>query len=499
MKVARAIAPLLLLSLSACAGPSLPGRSQASSSSASAAAANLSTVQKAYQDLLDNYVDQPDPGLLLTGALQNVQQTLASQGVNSATVQVPAWGKDANADWSQFSGIFGPLDSRYGAQLGAGTLQNAAMTGMANSLNDCLTHYYDPASLTQRQAELNGQQNFAGIGVLMKNIPGHPTVLRILDGPAKSSGLQPGDEIVAVDGKSTQGQAFEDVRNSIRGPAGQAVTLTVKRPGSNGTQDFTIQRAQIQAPIVEAAILGGTIGYMHIYSFPQGVQTQIANALQTFDQRGATSVIIDVRTNTGGDHQTILSTLSLFIKGGQVESEILRNGQAQSFSVDGTSFWKNPKPLVVLADDDTQSGGELFAKAMQEEGGYKVVGTKTSGCTASAKLFDLGNGAGIEISTGKIVSGKGTDINRAGVTPDVAQSLPVEDLAAGRDPQLTAAVQVLQGQATSGTASVRPSGQPPASSAAAASQPASGGSTTGGGAPTIIKPLIKPDGSAVFK
>ncbi|MBV8086859.1 MAG: PDZ domain-containing protein, partial [Chloroflexi bacterium] len=342
----------------------------------------------------------------------------------------------------------------------------------------------------------------AGIGVLMKNIPGHPTVLRILDGPAKSSGLQPGDEIVAVDGKSTQGQAFEDVRNSIRGPAGQTVTLTVKRPGSNGAQDFTIQRAQIQAPIVEAAILGGTIGYMHIYSFPQGVQTQIANALQTFEQRGATSVIVDVRTNTGGDHQTILSTLSLFIKSGQVESELLRNGQAQAFNVDGTSFWKNPKPLVVLADDDTQSGGELFAKAMQEEGGYQVVGTKTSGCTASAKLFDLGNGAGIEISTGKIVSGKGVDINRAGVTPDVVQSYPVEDLAAGRDPQLTAAVQVLQGQAAGG-ASARPSAaasaQPTASSPAGASQPAGGGNTTGGGAPTVIKPLIKPDGSPVFK
>ncbi|MBV8086800.1 MAG: PDZ domain-containing protein, partial [Chloroflexi bacterium] len=257
-------------------------------------------MQKAYQDLLDNYVDQPDPGLLLTGALQNVQQTLSSHGVSGGAVQIPAWAKDSNADWSQFSNIFSPLDSRYGAQVGAGTLQNAAMSGMANSLNDCLTHYYDPASLTQRQAELNGQQNFAGIGVLMKNIPGHPTVLRILDGPAKSSGLQPGDEIAAVDGKSTQGQAFEDVRNSIRGPAGQTVTLTVKRPGSNGTQDFTIQRAQIQAPIVEAAILGGTIGYMHIYSFPQGVQTQIANALQIFEQRGATRVMIVVRTKTGG-------------------------------------------------------------------------------------------------------------------------------------------------------------------------------------------------------
>src|SRR5690242_15982587 len=104
MKAGRALAPLLVLALSACSGPSLPGGGGSQSSSPPAAGnANLSTVQKAYQDLLDNYVDQPDPAVLLSGALRSVQQTLTANGVSAPAVQMPAFGKDPSADWSEFS------------------------------------------------------------------------------------------------------------------------------------------------------------------------------------------------------------------------------------------------------------------------------------------------------------------------------------------------------------------------------------------------------------
>ena len=238
---------------------------------------------------------------------------------------------------------------------------------------------------------------------------------------------------------------------------------------------------------------------MHIYSFPQGLQSQVYSAIQTFEQRGVTSILLDLRANTGGDHQTILTLLSYFIKSGTVESETDRNGQSQPFTVDGSTYWKSPKPVVVLVDDDTQSGGELFAKAMQEEGGYPIFGMKTAGCAASARTFDLGDGSAIEISTGKIVSGKGADINRTGVTPDQVVDYPVTDLAAGRDPQLGAAAQAAAARATSGQGAAAPMPASASPQAATSSAPASGQPPPPSSGPAVIKPLIKPNGVPVLK
>src|SRR6185437_15121392 len=101
-----------------------------------------------------------------------------------------------------------------------------------------------------------------------------------------------------VDGSSVQGQTFEQVRNKIRGPQGSPVIVTVKRPGSDGTKDFTISRAQIQAPIVDIGLAGnGTVGYLHLYSFPQAMPQELDQAIQFFDQRNVQSIILDLRAN----------------------------------------------------------------------------------------------------------------------------------------------------------------------------------------------------------
>jgi carboxyl-terminal processing protease len=408
----------------------------------------------------------------LRGAYQGALKALSDQGIQDSDVQAPAFESGRSDNWDRFLTAYQQLAAKYGKQVGADKLEAGTISQMASSLNDCQTHYFDQQALKAQQNQLSGQQQFGGIGVLMKNMPGHPTVLRVMDGPARAAGMQPGDEIVAVDGKSTSGLTFEQALNSIRGPQGSSVQISVKRPGSTTNLDFTMSRAQVQAPIIDAAILGGSIGYIHLYSFPQGIVDQVDRALAIFDQQNVDSVVFDVRANTGGDQDTLVSALSRFVKGGTVEIQKDRAGTQKTFEVDPSQLWKNPKPLVVLADSDTQSGGEIFAKGMQEEGGYKVIGAPTGGCAAAGHMFDLGDGSAIEISTGKVVSGKGADINHVGIQPDQAVDYPVADLAAGRDPQLTAALQTLQTispaprPAGSGASSTGPGASAPASSAA---------------------------------
>ncbi|HEX6513298.1 MAG TPA: S41 family peptidase [Chloroflexota bacterium] len=484
MKLQRAVVPVVLLSLAACAGPRLPWQGENP---------GLDPIHAAYQTLLANYVDQPKAVDLLTAAYQGTRQTLADAGVHDDSLQPPAWTSGDDANWQRFVSAYIQIANKYAKQVGSDKLEYGAIGRMASSLNDCQTRFYDPSAMKERQGEVSGQQDFGGIGVLMKNIPGHPTVLRVLNGPAQSSGLKPGDEIVAVDGKPTAGQSFEQVRNGIRGPQGTSVKVTVKRPGSAGTQDFDIARAQIQAPIIEAAIIGGAVGYIHLYSFPQAIPEEIDRALQVFDQNNVDSVVFDVRANTGGDQQTILQVLSRFIKGGTAEVQVDRAGKKQEFSLDPSLYWQHPRAMVVLADEDTQSGGEMFAKALQEEGGYQVVGAPTAGCAASGHLYQLSDGSGLEVSIGKIVSAKGQDINRVGVKPDQPVQYPVDDLAAGRDPQLGAAIDALHTSGVGRAVTANPSsGAPAAPPPSASSAPESPvlkplGPTSGGASIQILK------------
>jgi len=464
----RAVVPLLILSLTACAGPKLPWQREDPS---------IDPIHSAYQVLVSNYVDDPNPVVLLEAGYKGVLRVLADAGVRDPQLQAPVWVQGVGPNWDRFLKSYKQVTDKYAKSIGSDKLEYAAINSMAGSLKDCQTHFFDPTALADRRGEVGGQQQFGGIGVLMKNMPGHPTVLRVLDGPARSVGLKPGDEIVAVDGKSVSGLTFEQVRNTIRGPQGSTVKVTVKRPGESSTRDFDVTRAQIQAPIVDAAILGNSTGYIHLYSFPQGIPQEVDKALAIFEERGVDNIVFDVRANTGGDQQTIVALMSRFIKGGTVEIQIERNGQRQAFNADPSLYWKNPKPMVVLADEDTQAGGEMFAKAMQEEGGYRVVGAPTAGCAASAHLYELGDGSGLEVSIGKIVSARGEDINRVGVKPDEQMSYPMEDLAAGRDPQLGSALTILR----SGAAGLPPANQ--------AGEPGASSAPSAGAAPDVLKPL----------
>ena len=99
---------------------------------------------------------------------------------------------------------------------------------------------------------------------------------------------------------------------------------------------------------------------------------------------------------------------------------------------------------MVLSNDGTGSGGEIFAAVLREKSGAQIVGQKTAGCVGTGQLFSLPDGGGIQVAVAQLLTGQGKVLNQVGVAPDVSIEMSVQDLVAGRDPQLDRALQLLQ-------------------------------------------------------
>ncbi|MGI8915929.1 MAG: S41 family peptidase [Chloroflexota bacterium] len=444
----RRIAPLLAACflLSACS-PVLTSVPRYGSPPAEA-----QLIQSEFDALLGGYVLPLDPSVLGLAVATGMRDAVAQQLGNTAAEHFPfaTFADSSTAVRSQIAQEFLATRRQY-PQVDAVTLAHDAMASMAQSVNDCHTNFFTPAQYQEQQAELAGKVQFGGIGASLKDRPGGlPLINEVFAGlPAAQAGLQRGDAIAGVNGKSVQGLAAGTVVTLIRGPVGTIVHLDVQRLGQ-GTLHFAITRQDVAPPALSSGNVstgaGAPIGYVHVYGFTSDMPQQLQQVLQQFTQRGVTQWIIDLRDNSGGTLQALVQTASLFIAQGPIAGFQDRSGQSQDLTVTGQGTL-SPQKVVLLVNQDSASASEIFAAAMQERAATAVVGSRTAGCVAVGKFQSLADGSAIEYAVDKVSTPvQHRVLNGAGVIPDVRVDLTLADLAATKDPQLTAAVAVLQGR-----------------------------------------------------
>jgi len=269
-------------------------------------------------------------------------------------------------------------------------LMRGAINGMLDALGDQHTSYMSPEEFKQANESLEGE--YEGIGAWVNTTGDYVEIISPMKGsPAAAAGLQPKDIIIAIDGDDMTGIPGDLVLNHILGPAGTALTLTIRR--GDEVFDVTLNRASIIVPTVENEMLDDQIAYIALNTYGDNTTKQLQSALKEVLNEKAVGIVFDLRGNGGGYLHTAIQVVSEFIPSGVVMYE--QYGDGETFVYEAIPGGLATEiPLVVLVNEGTASAAEITAGAIQDVGRAPLVGVTTFGKGSVQTWIPLKNDAG---------------------------------------------------------------------------------------------------------
>ena len=266
-------------------------------------------------------------------------------------------------------------------------------------------------------------------------------------GPAAEAGVQPGDEIIAVDGTDVRELSGNEMAGLVRGPEGTQVSLTVLREGQELT--LTMERRTIYTTVASGKLLEDGVGLVTIENFNTNCYKETMAAVQQLLEQGATALIFDVRNNGGGYKRELVKVLDDLLPEGDLFRSEYYTGAT---SVDKSDPECLEIPMAVLVNSESYSAAEFFAAALQEYDWAVVVGTQTQGKGHYQETYRLSDGSAVGLSTGRYCTPNGVNLEGVGITPDIIVEVDDETAAkiyAGtlnpvEDPQIIAAIHALK-------------------------------------------------------
>jgi carboxyl-terminal processing protease len=254
------------------------------------------------------------------------------------------------------------------------------------------------------------------------------------DTPAERAGIQTGDQITAIDGKTTEGWNSDQAVNTLRGPAGSAVVLTVRRAGVSAPIEFELTRAQIHnRSVASPTLFSGHIGYIALTTVSQASASELRQGIDSLRAAGASSLILDLRGNPGGLLDEGVDVTDLFLNPGQevVSTRGRAPGSSEQYSDTKPQAWPG-MPIVVLVDVYSASAAEIIAGALQDHDRALVVGTPTFGKGLVQSLYILSPETALKLTTARWYTPSGRTIQRASKSEE-DQLAAVTAAAAGKD------------------------------------------------------------------
>jgi carboxyl-terminal processing protease len=309
----------------------------------------------------------------------------------------------------------------------------AAMKGMLSSL-DPHSQFMDQNDFRDMQEDTRSRFNGLGVEVSMKN--GLPTVVTAMeDTPAARAGILSGDQILRINGASTERMDLQDAINILRGPAGRRVTLTLLRPSTKEIKDYTLDRAEIKVRSVKGARLLDAeltdpfrIGYIRLIQFNEPTAEELSKALDELQKQGMQALILDLRNNPGGLLNSAVDVCAQFLppKSKVVSTQGRIASQQHDYFTSGVKKERPNFPMVLLINEGSASGAEIVAGAFKDLHRAILVGETTFGKGSVQNVMQLPDGSAVRFTTAKYYTPSKQVIQGNGVAPNIRVTITAE-------------------------------------------------------------------------
>ena len=289
-------------------------------------------------------------------------------------------------------------------------------------LEDPYTRFLNPdqyAALTEQTAG-----EVSGVGVRLEQAGQSLKVVDVLEGsPAQQAGVEAGDIILVIDGRSSRDLSIEEASQLIRGESGSPLSVTLRRTdGSEATLALT--REVVSVPTVTFDLQQQArmnVGYIRLDEFSAHAAEQMHTAISTLTEQGAEAFVLDLRGNPGGLLNASIDISRMWLPRGSIVRTVDRDGHSEEIMANRTAI--SDLPLAVLVNGQSASSSEILTGALRDNDRAVVVGDPTFGKALVQQLHGLSDGSGLAVTVAHYYTPDGTDISRRGITPDISVSL----------------------------------------------------------------------------
>ncbi len=321
-------------------------------------------------------------------------------------------------------------------------LLEAGINGMVNFLGDPYSVYMDEEASTAFLEKVMGE--YVGIGTEIADYGDGKIEFQNVnqDGPAYKAGIRDKDLLKKVDDKDIKDMSLTDISNIVKGKEGTTVKITVLRDEKE--MSFKVKRENIDIQSVTKELIeynDKKIGYLVMDIFAANTSKQFETALKELEKEKIDSLIIDVRSNSGGYLTAANEIISMFTKKGDVIYELKTKEKIEKI-LDKTET-KREYPVAILVNGGSASASEVTTAALKESYGAIVVGTTTYGKGKVQKTQELSSGASIKYTFQEWLTPKGNSIDGEGIKPDYEVEFKASDTENKYDSQLQKALDVL--------------------------------------------------------
>ena len=333
-------------------------------------------------------------------------------------------------DLKEFLKVYANLNKDYYEDIDKGKMLDSAIEAMVDYLGEDYSTYLDKDETESLEKELSGTYWGIGISVINNN-----RIYKVYpDTPASKVDLKEDDLIIKVNGKDV---GEENIANMILKDGSENV-LVVKR--GEETHEVRVKAEEINSPLTREVI--DNIGYIEVSTFTYNVASEFRKALEEVESKGINSLIIDLRSNTGGFLSGASEIASMFLEKGKTIYSLEEKDKNQTYKDDTDE--KRDYKIVVLVNGNSASASEILAAALKESYGATLIGSSTFGKGKVQQTKTLDDGSMVKYTTAKWYTPSGECIDEMGLFPDYAVKLEEDEEGHVIDTQLNKAIEVLK-------------------------------------------------------